>query len=545
MKIALAQINTTIGDFDGNVEKIIDYSNQAQREGAELCVFPEQCIPGYPAHDLLERTRFIDQNESALDKLRREIKDIAVIVGFAERRDCEFGKGLYNSAALIENGEILAVVRKSLLPTYDVFDETRYFDASRKIEPVEFKGRLIGVTICEDIWNDSDFWKHRFYDVDPGKELVEKNAELIINVAASPFTITKRQIRTEMLKSFAAKYKKTLLFVNSVGGNDDLVFDGNSLAINGQGQIFASGSNFTEDLIVIDLESDKNEIGYSHLCEEEAALQALIAGTKDYLRKCGFMGALLGLSGGIDSALVAVIGSMALGSDNIEALLMPSVYSSEGSVIDAKQLAENLGMKYHVIPIQDILKSYLKILAPIFGSDNLGVTEENLQARIRGNLLMAFSNYTGRLLLTTGNKSELATGYCTLYGDMAGGFAVISDVPKTLVYRLCRYIDRNEEIIPTAILEKPPSAELRPDQKDSDSLPSYDILDGILDSHIVHGLDFPALVKQGADPSLTEMVLNMVRKNEYKRRQAPPGIKITSKAFGSGRRMPIAQKWIP
>ncbi|MBT3231739.1 MAG: NAD+ synthase [Calditrichaeota bacterium] len=544
MKIALAQINTTIGDFQGNANKIIQISGQAKDSGADLCVFPEQCIPGYPAHDLLERTRFIDQNLGALDRVVDSVSGIGVIVGFAERHNGKFGKGLYNSAALIDNGKISFVQRKSLLPTYDVFDESRYFDPAQSVDVIEFHGMKIGITICEDVWNDPDFWKHRMYNTDPGEALVKAGASIIINIAASPFTLIKRHFRRKVFSAFATNHKTTFCFVNSIGGNDDLVFDGDSMAFNSKGELICQGREFKEDLLFFD--TDGKGIEYKSPADDiEAAIDALVLGTRDYARKCGFTKGLVGLSGGIDSALVAVIGARAFGAENMEALLMPSHYSSDGSIYDSENLARNLNISYKIKPISKLMDSYTNSIPDILSADNPGVADENIQARIRGNLLMALSNKNGHLLLTTGNKSELATGYCTLYGDMAGGLAVISDVPKSMVYEICHKINREKEIIPDSILTKPPSAELRPNQLDSDSLPPYDILDNILEKHIVEGLDHPALVKAGFDSNISERILSLVRLSEYKRRQAPPGIKLTSKAFGFGRRIPLAQRWRP
>lgn len=544
MKIALAQVNPTVGDFEGNVNRILYYADQARQIGAELCIFPEQCIPGYPSHDLLERSRFIEQNMNALDDVAARVKGIAVVVGFAEKSRSEWGKGLYNSAALLKDGKVDFIQRKSLLPTYDVFDETRYFDPADQVKVVDLNGKRLGLTICEDVWNDPDFWQHRLYKQDPGRLLVEQGAEIIINIAASPFTLPKRSLRCDMLKAFAVHHKVPLFFVNMIGGNDELVFDGASQVIGPDGSQWGRGKEFQEDLLLVDTDHPAVSTMSEISSNDEATLEALTLGTRDYARKCGFDKALLGLSGGVDSALVAVIGARAFGCENIEAWLMPSQYSSESSVSDGIELAENLGIDYYILKIDELLERYLHALKPILGV-NLGVTEENLQARIRGNLLMAKSNHSGRLLLTTGNKSEMATGYCTLYGDMVGGLAVISDVPKTMVYRLCDVVNGQNEIIPRKIIEKPPSAELKPGQLDSDSLPPYPLLDQVIEGHIVNGKDYTELLLEGFNAELVSKVLHLVRINEYKRRQAPPGLKITSKAFGFGRRIPLAQRWRP
>jgi len=551
MKIALAQINTTVGDFEGNVNLITNYAHKARDLGADLCVFPEQCIPGYPSHDLLERKRFIEQNHESINKLTESVKGIAILVGFAEKHDSGVGKGLYNSAALINQGKVVSIHRKCLLPTYDVFDEQRYFDSADYINIIDFMGMKLGITICEDVWNDPDFWSLRIYDRNPAQELKDQGAEFIINLSASPFTLQKQGLRFNMLSSIALHHQVPLIWVNSVGGNDDLVFDGGSGAIDSAGNIVVICKEFQEDIQIVDTAKlEPSGISKKTVIIEtedslEAVLKALILGTKDYARKCGFTRGLVGLSGGIDSALIAVIGAEAFGADNMDAMLMPSRYSSDGSVVDAKVLAENLGISIQIVSIDPIFKEYLHTLHPVLKSNELGVTEENIQARIRGNILMAKSNYTGSLLLTTGNKSEMATGYCTLYGDMAGGFASISDVPKTMVYRLCELINRGREIIPQAIIDKPPSAELRPDQKDSDSLPDYGELDQIIEGHILHDKDRDALEQEGFDSVLIDRILHLIQVSEYKRRQAPPGIKLTAKAFGSGRRMPLAQRWKP
>lgn len=545
MKIALAQINTTIGDFDGNVTKMVHYSALARARGADVVLFPEQAIPGYPARDLLERRRFVDQNMTALDRLAKEIVGVGAVVGFAERTGRDWGKGLYNSAALINGGRIVSLHRKCLLPTYDVFDESRYFDPAEAPIVAEFRGVKIGITICEDVWNDPEFWIRRLYDRDPAGELVRQGAELIVNIAASPFTTLKRRLRREMLRAAAINHQRPLLFVNSVGGNDELVFDGASLAYGPGGSVLAQGREFDEDLLVVDVDAGSGDIHPTAGDDDEAALTALILGTRDYARKCGFKTAILGLSGGVDSALVLATGARALGPENIEGVLMPSRYSSPGSVTDAQKLADNLGVRTRLIPIDAIFSRYLEDLTLSFGDLPSDTTEENLQARIRGNIIMALSNKFGHLVLSTGNKSEMATGYCTLYGDMAGGLAVLADVPKTMVYRLCRVVNREREVIPEAILTKPPSAELKPNQFDQDSLPPYGILDAIVDRHVVGGLDGPALAAEGFDPAIVEHVLRLIRGSEYKRRQAPPGLKLTSKAFGYGRRIPLAQRWRP
>lgn len=543
MKIALAQINTIIGDFGHNARLIIERAHQAKKLGADLICFPEQCIPGYPAHDLIERPYFLNQNLKTLQQVADSVSGIGVIVGFAEPNKQPVGKGVYNSAAFIADHKILSVHRKMLLPTYDVFDESRYFDSAPLVEPAIFKGKRFGITICEDIWNDPEFWSRRLYQQDPVGMLIKQGAEFIINIAASPFTLEKRTLRYQMLRSAAMDYKVPVLFVNSVGGNDELVFDGASLAFDAEGALLAQGKEFEEDMVLVDLEMRSGDIHPRLQCWEEAALQALILGTRDYAHKCGFRTAILGLSGGIDSALVAYIGSKAIGSSNVEAVIMPSPFNPPQSVTDAQTLAHRLGIPWRIIPIDELYQTYLKVLEPHFQNRPFDTTEENIQARIRGNILMALSNKFGHLVLSTGNKSEVATGYCTLYGDLAGGLAVLSDVPKTMVYKLAYYINRHKEIIPNSILTKRPSAELKPDQHDQQTLPPYEILDQVIERHIVERMDGPDLRENGFDPEVINRVLNMVRKSEYKRRQAPPGIKLTSKAFGYGRRVPLSHHW--
>ena len=564
MIVALGQIDPTIGDFDGNRRLITAAHLDAARRGADLLVVPELALSGYPPKDLLERPAFLAAARASLEALARATARVtadlgaqapALLVGFPEALEgAVAGRRVANSAALIDGGQIVAVVRKSLLPTYDVFDEWRYFEPATDVAPIELRGRRVGISICEDIWNDTDFWPHRLYRSDPIETLVARGAEILINVSASPYTMEKRQLRPRMLAATARRWRRPLVFVNQVGGQDDLVFDGASLVLGADGEVIARAREHAPDLIVADLDrktGDMHELASSDL---KSALDALTLGTADYARRCGFSRALLGLPGGIDSALVACIAARALGPDNVLGVAMPSRFSSEGSLTDAAALAKNLGIDFNVISIEPMFEAYLGALSPAFADARSGETGnaaseaadlamQNVQARIRGAILMALSNRHGRLLLTTGNKSELATGYCTLYGDMAGGLAVISDVPKTLVYKLAREINRERAVIPEATLTKPPSAELRPDQTDQDSLPPYDLLDAILDAHLEQGLDSQALVAAGFDAAVVNDVVRRVRVSEYKRRQMPPGLKITGKAFGPGRRMPIAQAW--
>jgi NAD+ synthase (glutamine-hydrolysing) len=559
VRIALGQINPTIGDFDGNRRLVWDAALEAERRGADLAVFPELALSGYPPRDLLERPAFLDAAQASLDGLAADLAArgvrVGVLVGFPERLPpSPMGRGVANSAALIEGGRVVSVTRKSLLPTYDVFDEWRYFDPATLVSAVPFRGHRLGVTICEDIWNDGDFWPRRLYRADPVEALVAAGADVIVNVSASPYSMEKRHLRPRMLAASARRWARPLLFVNQVGGQDDLVFDGASLACDARGEVIARGPEHESALVIVDLETRAGDLAALDPSDERSALGALVLGTRDYARRCGFSRALLGLSGGIDSALVACVAARALGPGNVLGVAMPSRFSSEGSVRDALALARALGIEYTTISIEPMLEPYLATLGapleafappapPAVAAEATQLASENLQARIRGAILMALSNRQGRLLLTTGNKSEVATGYCTLYGDMAGGLAVISDAPKTLVYRLARAVNAESPVIPESTLTKAPSAELRPDQTDQDSLPPYDVLDAILEAHLVEGKDTEALVAAGFERSVVADVVRRVRTSEYKRRQMPPGLKITGKAFGPGRRYPIASAW--
>ena len=545
MKIALGQVNPTIGDFAGNLRVARQAMAQAQAAGAELLVLPELMLCGYPPRDLLERQAFLRSARSALDELCASVTGpLAVLVGFPEPlADVKAGRQIANAVALIDGGKVVAIRRKSLLPTYDVFDEWRYFEPATSVAPVPFRGRSLGISICEDIWNDGDFWPKRLYREDPVEKLVAAGADLLINIAASPFTIEKRHLRPRMLASVARHWQRPLLFVNQVGGQDDLVFDGSSLAIDATGEIYARGAEHAPDLLIVNPDTRSGQMRPFVASDARSALDALVLGTRDYARRCGFSGALIGLSGGIDSAVVACIASRALGAKNVLGVAMPSRYSSDHSRRDAADLAGNLGTEFREISIEPMFAAYLEQLAPAFAGREPDVTEENLQARVRGGLLMALSNKFGKLLLSTGNKSEIATGYCTLYGDTNGGLAVISDVPKTLVYKIAREINADGPVIPESTLTKPPSAELRPGQVDQDSLPPYDVLDAILAAHVEDGLDSDALLEKGFERGVVDKVLRLVRTSEYKRRQLPPGLKITGKAFGTGRRYPIAQAY--
>jgi NAD+ synthase (glutamine-hydrolysing) len=542
MKVALAQINTTVGDLAGNEARILAAYKRGVEAGADLVMFPELTIAGYPPRDLLLKKSFIAGNLAVLERLAAATGKTAMLVGFVGENKVRPGREVSNSVALLQNGKIVTTRTKTLLPTYDVFDEDRYFEPATENAPAELNGKKIGLTICEDIWNDEDFWPERRYKPNPPVELAAAAAEVIFNVSASPWCVGKDETRYEMLRSMALKTKRPVLFCNHVGGNDELVFDGGSLAFNAAGELIAWGQMFAEDFFVVDTESKKT-VARPKPPTEENVYKALVLGLRDYLHKCGFKSAVLGLSGGIDSALVAALAVAALGRENVRGISLPSQFSSQGSLYDARVLAENLGIHYEVIPIQPSFLTLKKELQPAFAGRPEDTTEENIQARLRGVILMALSNKFGSLLLTTGNKSELAVGYCTLYGDMCGGLAVISDVPKTMVYRLAKWINREKMIIPEDSITKAPSAELRPNQTDQDSLPPYDVLDAILDAYVVQGKTASEIAASGFEEATVKRVVRLIDFNEYKRRQAAPGLKVTSKAFGVGRRIPIAQKY--
>ena len=507
-----------------------------------MVVFPELAITGYPPRDLLHKSRFIPDNLAMLERLAAATGETGLLVGYVGRNERQPGREATNSVALLQHGKILATRAKMLLPTYDVFDEDRYFEPAQENAPVDFNGRKIGLTICEDVWNDEAFWDERRYLRNPARELVEAGAEILFNVSASPWHLGKDRLRVEMLSSLVAQIRRPFVYCNAIGGNDELLFDGASLAFDAAGRLITQGAMFREDFLLLDTDTAA-PVAPTSLADEEALYRALVLGVRDYFQKCGFQSAVLGLSGGIDSALTAVIAVEALGAENVRGVSLPSQYSSQGSLDDARILAENLGIRYDIVPIQPVFEPVKGQLSDIFAGRSEDTTEENIQARLRGVILMAMSNKFGSLLLTTGNKSELAVGYCTLYGDMCGGLAVISDVPKTMVYRLSEWINRDREIIPRASITKPPSAELRPDQTDQDSLPPYDVLDAILEAYVVGGKSRAEIVAAGFDQPTVERVARLIDLNEYKRRQAAPGLKITSKAFGVGRRMPIAQRY--
>jgi NAD+ synthase (glutamine-hydrolysing) len=543
VKIALGQINPTIGDFTGNSQKITEFAREARSRGAEIVLFPELAVCGYPPRDLVEKPAFVARNQQVVNEIAAAVPDITVVVGFVSPARVDAGKSVMNSAAVLRAGKVQFVQSKMLLPTYDVFDEARYFDPASAQQLFTTEDKKLALTICEDAWNDKHFWPRRLYRIDPVEELVRQGGNLVLNISASPFHIGKRELRRKMLEHIAADDKVPVLLVNQVGGNDSLVFDGSSVVIAPDGRVVAQAKSFEEDLVLFDSESMQGDMHDQVQGEEASAYAALVLGTRDYVRKCGFRKVVIGLSGGIDSALTAAIAVDALGPENVTGVAMPSEYSSEDSIKDARELACKLRIRFEVVPIAGIFQSYRETLAPVFAGLPQDVTEENIQARIRGNLLMAMSNKFGQLVLTTGNKSELGVGYCTLYGDMVGGLAVISDVPKTMVYSLSRYVNSLQPVIPQSTLEKPPSAELRPGQKDSDTLPPYEILDNILEDYVEDYRTAEQIAaERGYDVSLVRQVVRMIERSEYKRQQAAPGIKITPKAFGLGRRFPIAQK---
>ena len=543
MKIALGQINPTVGDFSGNAAKIVDFAHRAQSGGAGLVLFPELSVCGYPPRDLVERASFVAHNRKTVEKIAVETRGIAVICGLVTPAEAETGKSVMNSAALLRDGKVAFLQSKMLLPTYDVFDEMRNFAPAKSQKLFPFCGKQMALTICEDAWNDKHFWNRRLYTFDPVEALIQAGGNFMLNISASPFWLGKRELRLEMLATIARNYDVPVVMVNQVGGNDSLVFDGSSLVLDPKGKVIAQGKSFEEDLIYFDSNQLTGEVHEQIASEEASAYAALVLGTRDYVRKCGFKQVIVGLSGGIDSALTATIAVDAVGSENVIGVGMPGPYSSPGSINDAQALARNLGIRFEVLGIAEIFESYRKSLEKVFAGRQEDVTEENIQSRTRGTLLMALSNKFGAIVLSTGNKSELGVGYCTLYGDMVGGLAVISDVPKTLVYRLSHYVNSRRAAIPQASLEKPPSAELRPDQKDSDVLPPYEVLDAILEDYVEESRTAEQIAAdRGFDIVVVRRVIHMVNSAEYKRQQAAPGIKISAKAFGYGRRFPIAAK---
>jgi NAD+ synthase (glutamine-hydrolysing) len=547
MRVALGQINTTVGDMPGNVERMLAAAREAAAGGAAVIVFPEMAVTGYPPRDLIEKPSFLLRAEEALLHLARESAalPLTIIAGSASPSNSSTGKRALNVAVVISAGEVRFRQAKMLLPTYDVFDEGRYFVPGDRETPCEIEGRLVGLTVCEDAWNDKQFWERRLYQRDPVEELVAGGATALFSINASPFHMGKRALRRNVFANTARRHKVPLVYVNQVGGNDQLVFDGSSFAMNARGEVIAEAASFSEDLVYVDLDAGAGDRRATHADECEAVYDALVLGTRDYLTKCGFRQVLIGLSGGIDSSLTACIAVDAVGKENVTGVAMPGPFSTEHSLNDARAMAEKLGIRFEVASITPAYERFLEVLDPIFGTATRDVTEENLQARLRGVTLMALSNKWGALVLTTGNKSELAVGYCTLYGDMCGGLAVISDVPKTLVYQLSRVANRrNNHAIPESVFTKPPSAELRPNQKDTDSLPPYELLDVILRDYVEDYLSAPEIAARHNIPiELVREIINKVDRNEYKRQQAAPGLKVTSKAFGIGRRFPIAQRY--
>jgi NAD+ synthase (glutamine-hydrolysing) len=543
VKIALGQINPTVGDFSGNANRIIDFAQRARAAGAGLILFPELSVCGYPPRDLVERPTFVAKNRASVERIAAETKGISVICGLVTPALAETGKSVMNSAVLLQDGKQAFLQSKMLLPTYDVFDEMRNFAPARHQELFNFCGNRMALTICEDAWNDKHFWNKRLYGFDPVEALVRAGGNFVLNISASPFWLRKRELRRDMLATIARTENVPVVMVNQVGGNDSLLFDGSSLVLNREGKLIAQGKSFEEDLVYFDSATLQGEMHEQIEGDEASAYAALVLGTRDYVRKCGFRRVIIGLSGGIDSALTAAIATDAVGPENVIGVGMPGPYSSPGSIEDARSLASNLGIRFELLSITEICKSYQQTLKDVFAGLKEDVTEENIQSRARGSLLMAMSNKLNAIVLSTGNKSEIAVGYCTLYGDMVGGLAVISDVTKTMVYRISRYVNSQKPVIPEASLEKPPSAELRPDQKDSDTLPPYDVLDAVLEDYVEESHSAEQIAKdRGFDLGLIQRVLRMVDRAEYKRQQAAPGIKISEKAFGYGRRFPIAAK---
>src|SRR5437588_1952494 len=545
MKIALCQFDPTVGDFAGNSARILDMAAEAKRRGADLAVFSELCVCGYLPQDLLERPAFLERNRATIVSLAQKTP-LPILVGYAACANALTGKAAWNAAALLAGGRVAFEQHKMLLPTYDVFDESRYFQPAPSQQVFALGGEQLGVTICEDIWNDKNFWAKRLYQADPVVDLVGQGASVIINISASPYTIEKRHVRFEMLRALARAHQRPVVYVNQVGGDDTLVFDGSSIALDANGRMAAQARAFEEDIVIFDTAAGKGDLRPQPADEISLAFQALVTGTRDYVHKCGFQKTFVGLSGGVDSSVVACIAVAALGKENVTGISMPGPYSCEGSLRDARQLASNLGIELMVLPMGNIFEAYRKALADAFSECPEDATEENIQARIRGNLLMALSNKFGALVLSTGNKSEIGVGYCTLYGDMAGGLAVISDVPKTMVYELARLINRERELVPRSTIKKPPSAELRPNQTDQDSLPPYDLLDRVLKAYVEEVRTPEEIATHFSFPlDLVRDIALKVDHSEYKRKQAAPGIKITSRAFGFGRPFPIAQKFLP
>jgi NAD+ synthase (glutamine-hydrolysing) len=563
MKLALAQINPTVGDIAGNGRRILEFIGRAEAAGAHTVVFPELCLVGYPPKDLLLKPKFIDDNLRAIEQIARSVNSIHAIIGFAQRNPGPVGRPLHNAVAVLHAGRIISQHFKTLLPSYDVFDETRYFEpgpADQRNQLVRIGEIPVGLSICEDLWNDERLISRRLYHQNPIADLHAAGAQLMINSSASPFVVGKHDFRLQLFAAQARQFGRPLIYVNQVGGNDELVFDGNSAVFDAQGNLIAQAKDFEEDLLILELPRGPKLLTTDHELLTptqhssgiESIHKALVLGLRDYLRKCGFRSAVLGLSGGIDSAVTCAVAVAALGADKVVGVAMPSRFSSDHSIADAKALAQNLGIEFHIVPLEPMHAAYESTLYPHFTQhsalstqDSENLTDQNVQARIRGGILMAFSNRFGHLLLTTGNKSEVSVGYCTLYGDMCGGLAVISDVPKTTIYEMAEFINRQagRDLIPRNSISKPPSAELRPNQTDQDSLPPYDLLDAILFRYVEEEKSAAEIVKEGFDVATVLRVIRLCDRSEYKRRQAAPGLKVTSRAFGFGRRMPIAQNY--
>lgn len=553
MKIAIAQLNPIIGNISGNCNQILQAAQEAVNQGVNLLLTPELSLCGYPPKDLLLNLSFVHSMQLKIQELAEKLpSELTVLIGTVtinNNADIQGEKTLYNSIVLIQENQIKNIFHKRLLPTYDVFDEDRYFESGKEANYFTINQIKFGVTICEDIWNDDKFWGKRNYEINPLKEVAKLSPDLIINLSASPYTVGKQKLRESMLNHAVNRYQIPIIYTNQVGSNDDLIFDGNSVAFNRKGELICRAKSFQEDLIICEYNSENKDllpafINQLSSNENEEIWQALVLGVRDYARKCGFKQAILGLSGGIDSSLVAAIAAEALGKNNVLGVLMPSPYSSNHSITDAEELVKNLGIKSEILPIKEVMKTYDQLLESLFINTEFGIAEENLQSRIRGNLLMALANKFGYLLLSTGNKSEMAVGYCTLYGDMNGGLAVISDVPKTRVFSLCNWLNRDQEIIPPNVIIKPPSAELKPNQLDQDSLPPYDILDDILEKFINKHQSAKKIIESGHNLDVVNKVIKLISRAEFKRKQAPPGLKITDRAFGTGWRMPIASNWL-
>ncbi len=543
MIFALAQINPTIGDLEGNVEKIRHAIVAAGEKGADCVLFPEMAVSGYPCRDLLDKPEFIKAHSRLVQQVIEQTRGPAVLLGHFDECPRKAGKQLVNCATLFQDGKVLARHEKLLLPAYDVFDELRYFQPGEVPVVATLNGMRIGITICEDIWNVPGFFDRDCYTRQPVSELAASGVDCLVNLSASPYRMGRGGRRQELGRSIVSKTKTPFLLVNQVGGNDDLLFDGHSFALAPDGEVLAQSPGFEEDLLLVDLGKPAGELTPWADDMNEEVYQALTLGVRDYLNKCGYKRAVIGLSGGIDSSVVAVLAAEALGAENVTGISMPSGYTASASMEDAEALARTLGIRFETIPILPLFEQYKETLKPLFDDEPEDVTEENIQARIRGNLLMAVSNKWGSMVLSTGNKSEMSVGYCTLYGDMAGGLSVLSDVLKTRVYQLARWINRNGEVIPQRVIDRPPTAELRPDQTDQDSLPPYEVLDAILEAYIEQHQSLDDIMGQGFDAELVREITSKVDNNEYKRNQAAPGLKVTGKAFGSGRRIPIAQRF--